>query len=113
MTLLCRHVARSNAQTILHFALNGRALTEKTVVERDLATLIPLLERGVELFRGAQAIDALRQDLLSLVGAQAGAQQRTIIIRSEPQIAEARAVTRLMCETSGVRPFVMQKITTI
>ena len=111
--IVCRHVGRGNAQTVVQSALQARNLSIQTLTDRDVASLAPLIGRSVAMSRGAQSMDRLLRDLHDLSASVAVSAQRTVRINIERDISEGRAAARLLCESGGVRPLAMQRITTI
>lgn len=111
--IVCHHVNRGTAQTVVQTALQARKLSPQTVTDRDVASLAPLIGRSVALTRGTQATDKLLRDLHDLSASVAVSAQRIVRINVERDISEGRAAARLLCEHGGVRPLAMQKITTI
>ncbi|MFS8065920.1 MAG: ATP-binding protein [Byssovorax sp.] len=113
LEIVCRHVGAGNAHTIVQSALQARRISAQTVTDRDVAALAPLIGRSVALSRGAQALERLLRELHDLSASVAVSAQRTVRINVERDISEGRAAARLLCESGGVRPLAMQKITTI
>jgi serine/threonine-protein kinase RsbT len=113
LELVSQHIGKVKAPTIVRFALNARKLSSQAVTDHDVAALIPLIERGVGLFGGAQSTERLRRDLQALTAAVEISAQRTVLVSAERDIGEARAAARVLCESGGLRSMAMQKITTI
>jgi serine/threonine-protein kinase RsbT len=111
--IVARHVGKIKAQTILQFALNSRNLSSLTLVDRDVATLAPLIGRSVALFQGASSTEKLLRELNELSASVAVSSQRIVRINVERDISEGRAAARILCESGGIRSLPMQKITTI
>jgi serine/threonine-protein kinase RsbT len=113
LEIVCRHVGKVKAPTIVRFALNARKVSSHAVTDHDVAALIPLIERGVGLFQGVQSTERLRRDLQELTASVEVSAQRTVLVSAERDISEGRAAARVLCDSGGVRPLAMQKITTI
>jgi serine/threonine-protein kinase RsbT len=111
--IVSRHVGKANAQSILLSALQARRLTSQTVSDRDVAALAPLISRSVALVRGSQSMDKLHGELHDLSAPMAVCAPRIVRINVERDISEGRAAARILCESGGVKPLAIQKITTI
>ncbi len=113
LEILCRHVGRANAPTILQLALDARNLSTHTLTDRDVAALVPVIGRSAGRSQGSQATERLLRELQDLSAAVAVSAQRTVRIFIERDISEGRAAARLLCDSSGMRSLSMQKIVTV
>ena len=113
LEIVCRHVGRMNAQTIVQSALDARNLSILTLTDCDVAALVPLIGRSVERIQGAQSTERLVQELQVLSAAVAINAQRTVGIIAECDISEGRSAARVLCDSGGIRALATQKIVTI
>jgi serine/threonine-protein kinase RsbT len=113
LEIICRHVGRANAQTILQLALDARNLSAHTLTDRDVAALVPTIGRSAGRSQGCHSTERLLRELQELSAAVAVSAQRAVRVIAERDISEGRAAARLLCDSAGIRPLSMQKIVTV
>ncbi|HUQ02095.1 MAG TPA: ATP-binding protein [Kofleriaceae bacterium] len=111
LVVLGRHLSSINAQNVLSRALREAHLGSLNGMD-DLRRVQPSIERGLRLFLPHTSVSEVLADLARSFAAEPPA-PRTIPIRAEDDISEARLTARAMCEQLGARQVVVQKIATV
>lgn len=111
LAVLGRHLSTINAHNVLSRALRD-ARIGAVVAAEDVRRIQPSLERGLRLFLPHSAVGEV---LAELARAFAGdpPSARTITIRVENDVSDARMTARTMCEQLGARRVVTQKVATV
>lgn len=111
LTVLGRHLSTINAQNVLARALRETHLGAVNGLD-DLRRVQPSIERGLRLFLPHTSVSEVLADLARSFAAEPPA-PRTIPIRAEDDISDARLSARAMCEQLGARQVVVQKVATV
>lgn len=111
LAVLGRHLSSINAQNVLNRALRDARLGAVVAVD-DVRRIQPSLERGLRLFLPHSAVGEVLSELArAFVGEPPG--PRTIAIRVENDVSDARMSARNLCEQLGARRVVTQKVATV
>lgn len=111
LAVLGRHLSSINAQNVLTRALREAHLGTVSGMD-DLRRVQPSIERGLRLFLPHTSVSEVLADLARSFAAEPPA-PRTIAIRGEDDISDARLTARAMCEQLGARQVVVQKVATV
>jgi serine/threonine-protein kinase RsbT len=111
---LLRYLSPVTTETVLRRALRDAGLSPETLDIPTMDRVAPHLERGIKLFVPHERQDRLRAELTMLTNHALDLPElRTIPVRLEDDISEARLAARAICAESGARPLATQKVTTI
>jgi serine/threonine-protein kinase RsbT len=111
LEVLGRHLSNINAQNVLARALRDARLGAVVAVD-DVRRIQPSLERGLRLFLPHSAVgDVLSELARAFAGDPPG--PRTITIKVENDVSDARMSARNLCEQLGARRVVTQKVATV
>jgi serine/threonine-protein kinase RsbT len=110
---LSRYMSLILARSVVERAVRRADVGAGMLRPEHLPRVLPLLEAGTRLF-----VDAARQaELLAELGLLSGPREKpraaVIEIRTEPDIARARAAGRELAEQLGAQTFSAQKVATI
>lgn len=113
-----RYLSPVNAHAILRQVVSDCRKTPTALTRADLAVLVPKLDRAVSLFLEPTQRSALKKDVELLGGASASgpdsaaakSRARTVRIKTEADISEARAVAKLLCNDLHARPLQAHKV---
>lgn len=113
MEVLLRYLSPTNAEGALVRSINEAGLKSDTLTLAELPLLLPVLDRRVRLY-----LDPLRHARVSAELATIGAQlpqrrSRTVVVKIELDISEARRVAKEVCEGAAARSFIVHKVVTI
>jgi serine/threonine-protein kinase RsbT len=113
MEVLLRYLSPTNAEGTLLRSIHEAGLKAETLALTDLPLLLPILDRRVRLY-----LDPLRHARVSAELATIGAQlpqrrSRTVVVKIELDISEARRVAKEVCEGAAARSFIVHKVVTI
>jgi serine/threonine-protein kinase RsbT len=113
MEVLLRYLSPTNAEGALVRSINEAGLKADTLTLTELPALLPALDRRVRLY-----LDPLRHARVSAELATIGAQlpqrrSRTVVVKIELDISEARRVAKEVCEGAAARSFIVHKVVTI
>lgn len=113
MEVLLRYLSPTNAEGALIRSMNEAGLKADTLTLTELPVLLPALDRRVRLY-----LDPLRHARVSAELATIGAQlpqrrSRTVVVKIELDISEARRVAKEVCEGAAARSFIVHKVVTI
>ena len=113
MEVLLRYLSPTNAEGTLLRSIHEAGLKPETLQLSDLPQLLPILDRRVRLY-----LDPLRHARVSAELATIGAQlpqrrSRTVVVKIELDISEARRVAKEVCEGAAARSFIVHKVVTI
>jgi len=112
IAILTRYMSGVNAHSILGNAVRQALLSPEHLHPRDIATLLPRLERGIRLFVELPRQQQLWSEVEAL-GGRRETPSHTVNIRSEPDISQARVLAKAMCENARAKSFVTQKVATV
>ncbi|MFT3768492.1 MAG: ATP-binding protein [Minicystis sp.] len=113
MEVLLRYLSPSNAEGTLLRSISEAGLKSETLALTDVPVLLPVLDRRIRLY-----LDPLRHARVSAELATIGAQlpqrrTRTVVVKIELDISEARRVAKEVCEGAAARSFIVHKVVTI
>ena len=113
MEVLLRYLSPSNAEGTLLRSISEAGLKSETLTLNDVPVLLPVLDRRIRLY-----LDPLRHARVSAELATIGAQlpqrrTRTVVVKIELDISEARRVAKEVCEGAAARSFIVHKVVTI
>jgi serine/threonine-protein kinase RsbT len=113
MEVLLRYLSPTNAEGTLLRSINEAGLKAEQLTLTDLPQLLPVLDRRTRLY-----LDPLRHARVSAELATIGAQlpqrrTRTVVVKIELDISEARRVAKEVCEGAAARSFIVHKVVTI
>lgn len=111
LAVLGRHLSQINARNVLSRALRDTRLGALLGVD-DVRRIQPALERGLRLFLPHSAVGEVLAELARAFAGDPPA-ARTIAIRVENDVSDARMTARTMCEQLGARRVVTQKVATV
>jgi serine/threonine-protein kinase RsbT len=113
LTLL-RYLSAGTTEQVMRRALRDAGLSPETLDGPAMDRMTPHLERGIKLFVPHDRQERLRAELAMLTNLALDLPEtRTIPVRLEDDISEARVAARAICAQSGARPLATQKVTTI
>jgi serine/threonine-protein kinase RsbT len=111
---LLRYLSPVTTETVLRRALRDAGLSPETLDIPAMGRIAPHLERGIKLFVPHERQERLRGELSTLTNHALDLPElRTIPVRLEDDISEARLAARAICAESGARALATQKVTTI
>jgi serine/threonine-protein kinase RsbT len=113
LAVLTRYLSRVNAQLALERALARVDLTPMAVQEHHVATVIPQLERTLNLFVERARMPQLINELRQQNDARLRLEPSVIDITSEADLSLARVQARQMCQDLGVPSLMRQKVVTL
>ncbi len=104
-----------NAEGTLLRAIREAGLKAEDLSMNDMPQLLPMLERRVRLYVDPVRHARLWSDLMALVGGaeRTSRRARTVHIRTEADISDARMMAKAICEGAGARSFIVHKVATI
>jgi serine/threonine-protein kinase RsbT len=112
LTVLSRYLSQLNAQLALDRSLRRLDLTPASVGDQHVNSLLPYLERSLNLF--------VERNRLPHVLAELGQQQtaaqleeKIITLKTEADLTEARILARQMCQDIGAGSLTRQKVITL
>jgi len=113
MEVLLRYLSPTNAEGTFLRSVNESGLKVELLQMTDLPQLLPVLDRRLRLY-----LDPLRHARVSAELATIGAQlpqrrTRTVVVKIELDISEARRVAKEVCEGAAARSFIVHKVVTI
>jgi serine/threonine-protein kinase RsbT len=113
MEVLLRYLSTANAEGALLRSINEAGLKAETLSLNDMPTLLPVLDRRIRIY-----LDPLRHARVSAELATIGAERpqrraRTVVVKIELDISEARRVAKEVCEGAAARSFIVHKVVTI
>ena len=113
MEVLLRYLSPSNAEGTLLRSLSEVGLKPETLSLNDVPTLLPTLDRRIRIY-----LDPLRHARITAELAAIGAERpqrraRTVLVKIELDISEARRVAKEICEGAAARSFIAHKVVTI
>lgn len=111
LAVLGRHLSTINANNVLSRALRDARIGTIIAVD-DVRRIQPSLERGLRLFLPHSSVGAVLSELARTFAGEPPA-PRTIAIRVENDVSDARMTARTMCEQLGARKVVTQKVATV
>jgi serine/threonine-protein kinase RsbT len=111
---LLRYLSPVTTETVMRRALRDAGLSPDVLDVPAMDRLSPHLERGIKLFVPHERQERLRAELVMLTNhALDLPEMRTVSVRVEEDISEARLAARAICAESGARSLATQKVTTI
>ena len=113
MEVLLRYLSPTNAEGALLRSVNEAALKIETLSLNDVPILLPVLDRRIRIY-----LDPLRHARVSAELATIGAERpqrraRTVVVKIELDISEARRVAKEVSEGAAARSFIVHKVVTI
>lgn len=111
--VLLRYLSPTNAEGALLRSINEAALKVETLSLNDVPVLLPVLDRRIRIY-----LDPLRHARISAELATIGAERpqrrsRTVVVKIELDISEARRVAKEVSEGAAARSFIVHKVVTI
>jgi serine/threonine-protein kinase RsbT len=113
LSVLTRYLSRVNAQLALDRALGRVDLTADGVLDHHVASVIPQLERTLNLFVERARMPQLINELREHNGVHLRVEPSTIDIANEADLSHARLQARQMCQDLGVPSLMRQKVVTL
>lgn len=111
--VLMRYLSRVNAQLALDRALGRVDLDADAVLEHHVDSVIPQLERTLNLFVERARMPQLINELRQQNDVRLRVEPSTIAILSEADLSHARVQARQMCQDLGVPSLMRQKVVTL
>jgi serine/threonine-protein kinase RsbT len=111
--VLTRYLSRVNAQLALDRALGRVDLTADGVLDHHVASVIPQLERTLNLFVERGRIPQLINELRQQNDVRLHVEPSYIDIANEADLSHARVQARQMCQDLGVPSLMRQKVVTL
>lgn len=113
MEVLLRYLSPTNAEGAFVRSVHEAGLKADTLSLTDVPALLPVLDRRIRLY-----LDPLRHARVAAELATIGAQlpqrrSRTVMVKIELDISEARRVAKEVCEGAAARSFIVHKVVTI
>lgn len=109
--VLTRHLTMINAHNVLARAQRDSRIGTLATVE-DVRVIRPALERGLKPLLSASAVAEVMAELARLFSSGPPT-ARTVPIKVESDVSDARMVAWVMCEQLGARRVVTQKVATV
>jgi serine/threonine-protein kinase RsbT len=111
--VLLRYLSPGNAEGTLTRSIQEAGLKPETMASDDLPRLLPALDRRLRIY-----LDPVRHARISAELATIGAERpqrrsRTVTVKIELDISEARKVAKDVCEGAAARSFIVHKVVTI
>jgi serine/threonine-protein kinase RsbT len=111
--VLLRYLSPTNAEGALLRSINEAGLKVDTLSLNDMPVLLPTLDRRIRIY-----LDPLRHARVSAELATIGAERpqrrsRTVVVKIELDISEARRIAKEVCEGAAARSFIVHKVVTI
>lgn len=113
LVVLQRYLSKVNAQLALDRALQRVDLDAATVEDRHIGSLVPQLERTLNLFVERARLPHLVAELRSQSDIMPRIERSIIGISSEADLSEARLQARQMCQDLGAPSLMRQKVVTL
>jgi len=115
LQVLRRYLSAMNAEGTLIRAIREAGLKAEELAQSDMPQLLPMLERRVRLYVDPVRHARLWADLTAIVGGgdRPSRRARTVQIRTEADISDARMMAKAICEGAGARSFIVHKVATI
>lgn len=113
LVVLQRYLSKVNAQVALDRALGRIDLDASTFQDQHIATLVPHLERTLNLFVERARLPHLMSELRSQGPTERSITPRVIVIANEADLSEARVQARQMCQDLGTPSLMRQKVVTL
>jgi serine/threonine-protein kinase RsbT len=111
--VLTRYLSKVNAQVALDRALGRVDLTADAILDHHVASLIPQLERTLNLFVERARLPQLVAELRAQNDVRPRVEPSVIDIASEADLSHARLQARQMCQDLGVPTLMRQKVVTL
>ncbi len=113
MEVLLRYLSPTNAEGALLRSINEAGLKLEALSLNDMPLLLPTLDRRIRIY-----LDPLRHARVSAELATIGAERpqrrsRTVVVKIELDISEARRVAKEVSEGAAARSFIVHKVVTI
>jgi serine/threonine-protein kinase RsbT len=113
MEVLLRYLSPTNAEGALLRSVNEAGLKLEVLSLNDMPLLLPTLDRRIRIY-----LDPLRHARVSAELATIGAERpqrraRTVVVKIELDISEARRVAKEVSEGAAARSFIVHKVVTI
>lgn len=113
LQVLLGHLSAMNAEGLLLRAIREAGLAPESVGLGDLPELVPSIERRARLYIDATRLARLREELVTLGGVQPPRRARSVPVRTENDISEARMTAKAVCDGAGARGYIGHKVATI
>jgi serine/threonine-protein kinase RsbT len=110
--VLSQYLSKVNTGLALDRALARADLTPASLDEQHISTVIPHLERSLNLFVERGRLPRLLGDLRAQA-APPSVEACTVLLTCEADLSEARLVARKMCQDLGAPSLVQQKVITL
>lgn len=111
--VLTRYLSKVNAQVALDRALSRVDLSPDALGDHHVATLVPQIERTLNLFVERSRLPRLIAELQEQSDARPRVEPSIIDISSEADLSHARVQARQMCQDLGVPSLTRQKVVTL
>ena len=113
MEVLLRYLSPGNAEGTLSRSIQEAGLKAEAITSDDLPRLLPALDRRLRIY-----LDPVKHARISAELATIGAERpqrraRTVTVKIELDISEARKVAKDVCEGAAARSFIVHKVVTI
>jgi len=112
VAVLARYMSGINAHSVVGRSVRQASLDEDRLSARDIPVLMATLDRGLRRFVEPDRQAMVLQELDALAGPHAEPSTVTVVIRSEPDISQARVIVKQMCERLGFKSYVTQRAAT-
>src|SRR5262245_3780183 len=104
LEILSRYLSPLNAQGSLTRAAQDAGLILETIATKDVAKLMPRLERRVRIFLDQEQLEHLIADLQSMHAVTPIRKKtKTIEVRAEVDISRLRFAAKALCDETGTR----------
>jgi serine/threonine-protein kinase RsbT len=113
LQVLLRYLSSANAEAALLRSLHETGIKPAEFALNDVPRILPALDRHIRIY-----LDPVRHTRISAELAAIGAERpqrrsRTILVKIELDISEARRAAKDVCEGAAARSFVVHKVVTI
>jgi serine/threonine-protein kinase RsbT len=113
LEVLLRHLSPTNAEGTLMRSIRESGLRPDNVGFGDIQHLLPNLERRVRLYVDPVRHARLAAELAEIGGSRPSRRSRTVVVKTEADISEARRIAKTICEGAGARTFITHKVVTV
>lgn len=110
--VLARHLSAMNAETLLRRALRDSGVAGERLSPQDVDSVLGRLESGIRLFVEPSQQGRVWNELTAL-GGTLSAKSCVVPVDAESDISEARTRARSLCERTGAKALVVQRVATI
>lgn len=113
LQVLLRYLSAMNAEGTLLRSIREAGLDPATFGFPDVPAVLPKLERRVRLYVDPVRHTRLSAELAAVGGDRPSRRSRTVAVKTEGDISDARMMAKAICEGAGARSFTVHKVATI